>query len=458
MKFINRDKELSCLTELYNSNSAELVVIYGRRRVGKTRLLAEFAKDKKCVFFSPPRTSGKEALEIFSERIVRSLPEMRLEHAHFSSFRKAFEFLISEAKTIPIVLIMDEFPYLLEAEVGVDSHIQHLWDHQRRESKIKIIVSGSTLSVMQKKVMGKNAPLYGRRTGSIHVKPFDFFSMKMFMPATSIEMAIYYYSIFGGIPFYIEQLQEKKTLLENICSTTLVPNGLLYNEPYFLVQEELRDPKLYFAVMHSIASGNTRPTAIANYVGIDSNKIGKYINVLLKLELIAREIPITIKPSARSTKGYYRINDHFLRFWFRYVYPNTASIELGQGEELWKKVIEPDMPTFIGHVWEEICRQYLVRSGGRRFGFTQRVMNIGRYWESDVEIDIIAENKPAKEVLFCECKWGKGVNVERILDELRIKADSIAEYRGFKKHFGIFTRGKATNIAHHVSLDELQTA
>lgn len=454
-QFVNRNAELKQLDTWFGSERPELIVVYGRRRIGKTRLLVRACEGRKKLFFSSPRTSGKEALALFSERIAAAFPGRNLESVQFVSFRKALEFLFQESRISPLILVLDEFPYLLESEPGIDTHIQHLWDHKGAEAKIKIVICGSTLSVMQRKVLGKNAPLYGRRTGSMHLPPFPFSDAKSFAPDIDIETAVYYYAILGGVPFYLEQIGEKKSVAQNVTDLVLCSNGLLYNEPYFLVQEELRDPKLYFAVMHAIASGHTRPTAIAGQAGLDSNRIGKYLNTLMRLALISREMPITVKPSARLTKGYYRIEDPFLRFWFRYVYPNSSAIELGNGLPLWKDTIRSDMPTFIGAVWEAICRQYLAKHGAFRFGMKSPLMRIGRYWGADFEIDIVAENGAAREVLFCECKWTKRPDLQKLLTDLKLKSDSIAEYRGFKKYYSVFSRGKALPPELHVSAGEM---
>lgn len=455
MNFINRSKELTQLNQLFNTDKAQLVVVYGRRRIGKTRLLVHFCEGKKMVFFAATRTSEKEALGIFSEQIAKAFPEKKLEYTQFASFRKALEFLFEEARSTPLVLVIDEFPYLMEASAGIDVHLQHLWDHEKEKSNIKIILCGSTLSVMQKKVLGKNAPLYGRRTGAIKLLPLDYFNARLFCPAADLDKAVMYYSIFGGVPFYLEQLKPDGSLDDNVAKLVLDQTGLLYNEPYFLVQEELRDPKLYFAAMHAIASGNTRPTVIANYVGMDSNKIGKYLNNLLKLELIYRELPVTIKPSARSTKGYYQISDPFLRFWFRYVYPNTSAIEMGQGETLWKSLIKPDISVFMGPMWERVCRQYLSARGGSAFGFNSPILSIGRYWEAEFEIDIVAENKAEKKVLFCECKWTDKPEVPRLLAKLKEKSEKVDRYRGYQKFYGVFSRGQRCAGQPHLVIEDI---
>ena len=357
MKFYNRKKELRILDKFYRSKDKEFLVLYGRRRLGKTSLLKEFANKKPSLFFSCPLSTSKEALRLFQVQMAESFNEPILRQMTFAGWTEAIQYTIEKAIVGQKVIIFDEFPYLMRSVPGIDSIIQHLWDNT--DDAIKIILCGSHISVMLENVLGTRAPLYGRRTYTINLTPMSFFDITLFYPKTSFEEYVKWYTFFGGVPAYAKSASKYQNACSSIINMILSPDGNLYQEPDFLVNEELREPGVYFSILRSIAAGLTKPNKISQDAGVVHSGINKYLDTLRKMHIIEKIIPITEKNPERSTKGLYFIRDPFLRCWFRYVFPNKTIIELGKGKELFNKKIKADLNILFGSVFENICFQLI---------------------------------------------------------------------------------------------------
>jgi AAA+ ATPase superfamily predicted ATPase len=233
---------------------------------------------------------------------------------------------------------------------------------------------------------------------------------------------------------------------EAACELILSENGVLYQEPEFLAREELREPGAYFSILHSLASGKTKPNEIAQDSGVRHSGVNKYLETLVRMKLIERCVPITEKNPERSAKGIYLLTDQFLRFWFRYVFPNRSIIEMGKGRQLFEAKVASDLDNLMGIVYEAICRQFAADHGNELFGWDP--LKIGRYWDGQREIDFVAEDAPGQSAAFVECKWGEHVHIGRILAKLRKKADAIPYYRGWKKSYYVMSRTKDKHPEH----------
>lgn len=443
-RFINRENELARMEAMRKSGRKEMLVLYGRRRLGKTALLRQFSGKHPACFFSCPISSGREALRLFEAQMARSFSEPLLEKTAFPGWNEAIEYAFQKARETGTLLIFDEIPYLLRSVPGVDSIIQHHWDNHK--GAIWLALTGSLLSVMQKDILGDTAPLYGRRTAQLELCPMTFPDIGQFYSKRSMRDKFHYYAFFGGVPAYAEKAaiypSPGKALLELVLS----PDSVLYAEPEILVREELREPGNYFSIMGSLASGKTRPNEIALDAGVPHSGVNKYLETLCRMQLVKKVVPLTEKNPERSTKGLYLLGDPYLRFWFRYVYPYRSIIEYGRGKELYREVIRPDLDTYMGPVFEEICRQEIVRMGEKYLQW--KPLRIGRYWDSGIEIDIMAVDARNSRAAFFECKWSQRVNVDKTLSSLRKKARGIPQVASSQHQYFVMSRTPSTHQYH----------
>jgi len=321
--FVNRIDELNYLEKLHKEQDARFVIMYGRRRIGKTELLRQFSKNKKHLFFSSDLSSEQEQLKQFSEKIFQLTRESFLQNQPFGSWEALLRYIFDHLIPKMPLIIIDEFPYLCISNPALPSILQKIWDEKGKESNIFLILCGSYMSFMEKEVLGSKSPLFGRRTGQIALQPLSFKDLKLFFPRYSEEDRVFVYSILGGTPAYLQRFHDHKTIEQNVKEEILNKNGFLFSETRFLLIEELREPAIYFSILKAIAFGRTRLNEIVQETGIsDPHKVNKYLSVLRELRIVKREIPITENKPHKSRKGIYSLNDPFFRFWFRYVLPH----------------------------------------------------------------------------------------------------------------------------------------
>jgi len=435
--FVNRTEELGYLEKLYKEKNARLLIIYGRRRIGKTELLRQFSKDKKHLFFSSDLSSEQEQLRQFTEKIYQVTGESFLQTQAFSSWeaslRYTFDHLIDK---IPLIII-DEFPYLCISNSALPSILQKIWDEKAKENNIFLILCGSYMSFMEKEVLGSKSPLFGRRTGQIVLPPLRFEHLKDFFSHYSKEDRVYTYGILGGTPAYLQRFSDKITIEQNVKDEILSKNAFLYSEPRFLLMEELREPSIYFSILKAIAFGKTRLNEIVQETGIDDrHKVNKYLTVLRELHIIRREVPLTEDKPHKSRKGIYILDDPFFRFWFRYIFPNMSYLEEGDIDYVWEEKIKPNFDSFVGFIFEDICIQKL-KSLNKDNKLPFKAKNIGQWWDGREEIDIVALDGKGS-FMFCECKWTvKKIGIS-MLDELQNKANKFPGVT--RKYFGFFSK------------------
>jgi AAA+ ATPase superfamily predicted ATPase len=437
--FINRTDELNYLEHLNKSKEARLLILYGRRRIGKTELLKQFSKGKKNLFFSSDLSSEQEQLRQFTEKIFHVTGDSFLQAQTFNSWEALFNYIFDHLPEKVPLIIIDEFPYLCISNSALPSILQKIWDEKAKKSNIFLILCGSYMSFMEKKVLGSKSPLYGRRTGQIILPPLKFKDISGFFPDYSLKDTVYCYAVLGGTPAYLQRFDSKKTIEQNIKNEILDKNSLLYSEPRFLLMEELREPSVYFSILKAIAFGKTRLNEIVQETGLkDSYKVNKYISVLRGLHIIRREVPVTEDKPHKSKKGIYLLDDPFFRFWFRYIFPNMSHLEIGDINFVWEEKIKTDLDSFVGFIFEDICIQRLkILNKDNKLPF--KAKNIGRWWSRKDEIDIMAfDNKGS--FLFCECKWTSnkiGLNTFEDLQKKTYKfPKALRKYYGFFSKFG----------------------
>ena len=453
--FIGREKELAELNRLYAEDRFQLFVIYGRRRVGKTTLLKEFCKDKPAVFYSAEQSNEHSNLMKFSEQLFTYYNETALEP--FASWEKAFLYLAERQADQPLILVIDEFPYLADSKPELLSVFQHLIDHKLKDTKLFLILCGSYMGFMEKEVLGSKSPLFGRRTAQLRLKPFDYMTSIRFLNGFTPEEQLMLYGAFGGTALYLQQAQNQKTVEDAITNTILKTTGYLYEEPLLLLRQEVQQPGIYSAVIEAIASGATRANEIALKTGEESAKCLKYIGALRELGIVRKELPFGEKDSSR--KALYQLSDFMFRFWYRYVARNKTLLETDAQKIVWEKRIVPDFSSYMGYVFEIVCRDYLLHQnsqGTLPFLFTE----IGRWWGTDkrtheqIEIDLIARDR--NDYLFAECKWRNELLDINVLKKLKEKALAFggkqeAVYYALFSKSG-FTRGVIEEAAHDPNL------
>lgn len=441
--FINRQAELANLEQLYNSSSAQLYVLYGRRRVGKTELLHTFCENKPHIFFVATLSSDADQLATFSQEVWRFLYDDVPENFTFPSWEAALQMLA----TLPgrPVVILDEVTYLMEGNKAFSSVLQKVWDSQLRQSNIFLALCGSYVGMMEREIMGYQAPLYGRRTGGEHLQPLSLPASAQFFPNYSPIEQIEAWAVLGGMPYYLQTFSDSHSIFQNIQQHILNPRGVLYHEPQLLLMEELREPRNYFSILRAIAEGRRRLNEIVQGAGVgDSRSTSRFLDILRQLHVVTRETPITERQPTKSRKGLYHLSDAFLRFWFRFVHPNQGMLAVGLTESILEQRVRPYFDQFVSVAFEEAALNYVARqaiSGQLQF-LPER---IGRWWTDDDEIDVVALNETDKVLFVGECKWTQRPIGTNILLDLQRKADRLLKQDdGWQIYYGLFAKSGFT--------------
>ncbi|MCL2159047.1 MAG: ATP-binding protein [Oscillospiraceae bacterium] len=403
--FTGREAELKKLNEMYASEKFECAVIYGRRRIGKTTLIKEFIKGKKAIYFVAREADGAVNLAGFSSDVYALSAKELAKNSFFSSWERAFDYIYHISKHERIVLAIDEYPYLAAGYRPVSSILQAHIDSQFKESKLFLIICGSSMSFMENQVLGYKSPLYGRRTAQFKILPFSFFESLPFFGAFGKSDKAILYGITGGIPEYLSKIDPAKSAEDNIIDLFLSASGHMYEEPSNLLKQELREPATYNGIIEAIAEGASRLNEIATKCQMESNKCAKYLKSLISLGIVKKEFPIT---ETSSKKSIYLLDDMMFRFWYRFVFPNMSGIVSGLGKSVYDFEVRENLPAYMGLVFEEICKQYLFEEA-KRNALPFFPGKVGRWWGSNPkkkrqeEIDILAYRKDF--ALFGECKW-----------------------------------------------------
>ena len=403
--FVGRQRELEDLEKRYRTGKFQFLVLYGRRRVGKTTLLSEFVKDKPYVFYSAMDASPHANLLHLTGQLMRFLGESG--ELGFPGWTELFQFVSDHLQNRRLVLVIDEFPYIAQKDPSILSALQHVIDHRWKDTGLFLVLCGSTVGFMVDDVLGAKSPLFGRRTAQLELKPFLHDVVREFAPNhTPAERAVFY-GMLGGTPYYLSLLDPDASLEANIRDLFLSPTAYLQDEPTLLLKQELREPAGYNTVLMAIAGGATKRSEISDRVGGDADLVGKYLSTLMDLGLVERITSFGTKESTRDSLYY--LKDTLFRFWYRFLFPNRGLIDLGQADTVLRELILPNLSLYMGRVFETICHEYvLLHNGTDRVGRSVYVKS-GRWWGNDpaaksqAEIDLVAISKD--KALFAECKW-----------------------------------------------------
>lgn len=402
---IGRIQEMNQLERMYRSTRFEFMVMYGRRRIGKTTILQEFSKIHKTIFFPAQEKNDALNLQDFSRLLQEYFDGDFI--AGFANWEDALNYLGRKAQDQRTVLIIDEFPFLAETYPSIKSILQHKIDHDWKDRNLFLILCGSSVSFMLNDIMGYKSPLYGRSTGSMEVLPFDYLESAAFFPNYSEEDKLIAYGILGGVPRYLNAFDPKRSLKENIISEILTEGAFLNDEPQTLLRMELREPAVYNSILEAVANGCNRVVEIADRIHEEKSKCSKYMLTLQTLRLLEKHVPCG-DPSG-SKKGNYEITDHFYRFWYRFVFSNKSYYSM-LGIEKAADEIMGEISDYMGPVFEDICRQYLIRRAkAGTIPFTPYV--IGRWWgnnpviKAQDDVDLLALDRKGERGIFVECKF-----------------------------------------------------
>ncbi len=431
--FINRTEELEFLESEYSRDSSSLIVIYGRRRVGKTELVLKFMAGKPSVYYLSQKLDLEHQVEDFLEKTSEQLG---IYQPKITKWDAALKFIAQQTNEKPVIII-DEVPYLIEGNKASMSAFQAAWDMYLKDANVMLILLGSSIGMMENEVLGYKSPLYGRRNGQIKVETLKFIHMAQFFPAKDPEELVRIYGCLGGVPAYLNKFESDLSFMGNVDKNILHRATFLYDEAIFLLKEELREPTKYELILEAISEGKTRVSEISQRTNIPVNNIPKYLRVLIGLGFISKEWPVVLKGTRNiKTGSVYTISDKFMKFWYTYIYPSRSLMEVNRN--MISSRINDSYNRYLGPVFEDISRQYLIdlnNTDKLPFAFER----IGRQWgkvreqqnkKNTYEIDLVALNERSKDILFVECKWKTltSIDVKRVVSDLREKASYVNWY------------------------------
>lgn len=419
--FIDREAELQALEREYAREGSSFVVVYGRRRVGKTELISRFIRNRRSLYYLATEEPELQNLESFQSVAADFLHSDLLRAARISRWEDVFREIARTCGPTDerAVIVIDEFQYLGRANPAYPSIFQRIWDTMLKDANVMLVLCGSLISLMRNQVLSEESPLYGRRTAQIRMRQIPFSHYREFLPGRSTRELVERYAVTGGVPKYIELFEDEKDVYSAISANVLDRSGFLYDEPNFLLQREVPDVGTYFALIRAIAGGAHRPSEISRSFGIKQTSLNKYLKTLIDLDVLERQVPVTESNPDKSKKSLYRIKDNFLQFWFRFVLPNLSYLETGRTAIVEKRIREHFIDGHVAYVYEDVCRERLwgLADSGE-LGFVPE--RVGRWWSGRDEIDVVGLSASEGRAVWGECKFWKdpvGANVLRALEE-----------------------------------------
>ncbi|MCI9618482.1 MAG: ATP-binding protein [Dorea sp.] len=437
-----RESELRKLNKRYQYTDFECVIIYGRRRVGKTALINEFCKDKPTIYFSALNATAQENLRTLSNSIHQYERPDAASTAEFQSYEDAFDEISKLSAEERVVFVIDEYPYLAKSKPAVSSMLQHLIDHVWSEGRLFLILCGSSMSFMEYQVLGYESPLYGRRTAQFKIEPLTYLESAQFYPSLNYEDQALVYGITGGIPHYINQLKVRSTVDRALLDNLFDSSSYLFEEPENLLKQELREPAVYNSIIRAIAEGASRMNDISTKTGIETGPCAKYVKTLIDLGIIKKETPITEKPGKKTI---YFLTDNFFRFWYRFVPQNIAAIHSERIEKVYPYAVKQYLSDYMGLIFEKMCQEYLLYYAD---DLPMNLSGIGQWWGTDsrrkkqIQIDLVGTPVEGKEYLIGSCKFRN----EKIgMDELELLREYAKVFgKGERYYYYIFSKGGFT--------------
>lgn len=451
--FVGRDRELAWLERQYASSGACFVPIYGRRRVGKTELIRKFAAGKPTLFHVGKTSPAAPQLREFLRQAARAVDDPLIARLPPDDWRTALETLDRHRAGGKLVVVFDEFQWTVQASPELPSLLQELWDLRWRDAgRIFLILCGSYIGFMEREVLGEKSPLFGRRTGQIRLEPLPFREAAAFHPRWSLADRAAAYFLCGGVPAYLRNLDDARSIALNIRDVLLDPSAALHREPEFLLREELREVERYFAVLLAIATGFTSMKQVAERTVIDERALYYYVQQLVELGYIERRHPLSDRKKKSPRKFRLSLSDPLLRFWFRFVFPDQSYLAEVGPAAFYRETVKPDLPAYFGSCFERLCREALPTLYARD-GVTT-AWEVGEYWDKTVQVDVVGLRDDNWTDLG-ECKWQAVRAAGALASELVSKAGRFPNPRGATVALHAFVRQKPARLDDRVRWHDL---
>ncbi len=445
MRFVGRQAELQLLADIQNRPGAQFLLLYGRRRVGKTSLIHHWLSqgDRPHLYWTATQTSAENQLRAFSQALFHQLNPGLTPAPTFSY--AAWDAALVEAGRLaaaqPFVLVLDEFTYVLQANGEAASLVQRAWDLDlARQEGLMLVLTGSLAGVIERALLAYQAPLYGRATARLRLQPLPFGALGDWFPGYSAADRLALYAITGGVPAYLNQFDPARRLADNLATRIVSPANVMLTDAIFLLQEQLDEPRNYIAIIEAIAAGYHRLGDISRMAGLDRSNVSKYLSVLRELGYVRRDVPVTVRRPERSRQGRYVLTDAYLRFYYRFLAPHGGFIERGLTRPT-LSLIEDQLDAFIGrHSFEELSREWVALAADRgELPFLPD--RIGRHWSRQSEVDVVAVNWRAGQILLGECKWSRRPLPPAVVDALVAKSGGVLPTgRRWQVHYAFFAR------------------
>jgi AAA+ ATPase superfamily predicted ATPase len=444
---VGRKRELRTLEDVFQSNDSSFIPIYGRRRVGKSELIKHFIKDKNALYFLGKQAPARLQLREFLRNAALTFHQPLLEQVSVDGWRQAISIVIEQVSADEkLVLVMDEFQWTVEACPELPSVLQSFIDNGWEGGcKVCLILCGSYMGFMERKVLGEKSPLFGRRAGQIFLKPFSYLEAGKFHPTWSETDKAKVFSICGGIPYYLNFFSRTDSIDANIRNNFLNEFSALAREPEFLLREELKELKKYFGILTALSTGAVTNREMARITGIDERALFYYLNTLIELGYIIKHYPLT-GTKANPKQVRYKLHDPLLCFWFRFVYPNGSAIYQMDEKSAFLNLIKPHLDAYFGKGYETLCKEALSHLYQREE--LTCAYEIGEYWDKDIQIDIVGYRQDGV-IDICECKWGKISSMPRLLKELNTKISCYPNKDNKTIHGRLFLRSKGKGLSNH---------
>jgi len=457
-KFVGRQRELAELNDVLARGGAQFILVYGRRRVGKTTLILQWARQTghSIIYWVATRDTPAQTRLGFTQALWEWAHPDSHAAPRFDTWADAFEAAADLIGDQQVILIMDEFSYAAESDPALPSNLQAAWDHLFKESNVTLVLTGSHIGMMTN-LIRYDAPLYGRFTAQLPVDPLPFPALRDFLPRYTAAERVAVYAVAGGIPAYLERFNDRETLGANVQRLFMRRTGMFRSEPFVLVGDVIRrETQTYEAVLKAIAAGRRTPQEIGAMLGLTSSYLSPYLKQLEALHLIERRLPATIPPERRRTSrnSLYHLADPYLRFYFRFIQPNLGLVEQELTDILWQRIAE-QFRAFVGQTaFEDLCREWtLAQARAGQLPFPPEI--VGSHWSKDAQVDVVAINWREKAILLGECKWGVDAVGRSVVRELVDKAPRVVppsgspreRGEGWQVHYVFFARAGFTDAA-----------
>lgn len=472
MDFFGRNQELTLLDNLHQRAGAQFLILYGRRRIGKTALIEHWTQnrlsERDYLYWMATQTSTVNQLRDFSQTILRFIdPDAPISPSFsYESWETALARVAQLAAERRFVLVLDEITYAMQANSELPSLLQRAWDHALKRTNLFLILTGSLAGMIQRSALDYQAPLYGRATAKLKLQPLSYGALRALLPAMTTEQRVAVYAITGGVPAYLELFDDTQNIIHNLREHFITPINVMLNDAVFLLREQVDEPRNYIALLEAIANGGHKLADIAKLAGLERSNANKYLTVLRELGYIERIVPATVQYPERSRRGRYVFTDAYLRFYFRFLRPYLGDIERGRLNRV-INLLRDHLTDFIGaHTFEELCREWLNEKTdrGELPYFLDRV---GSHWGKDAQIDVVGVNWRTKQILFGECKWGRQAVERKVIDKLIVQSVKALPAKGvWQQNYVIFSRAPLTSAAQqriseigalHLSIEQIET-